>query len=69
MRREVFVLFPNDWRGRIAEIWPNGDVTLDSGLISKERKERGESPVHTRVIGPTDTSEDIDRWLTSHGAR
>lgn len=62
--RLVFVQYPGDWIGKWVEVWP-GDlgVTLDSGLTSKERKDRGLQPTRTMLIESETTSGDIVRFL------
>lgn len=64
----AFVRFPEDWIGRTIEVWFDGAVALDSGLYSKERKERGDMPMYTRVIENGTTQTQIEDWLLHHGA-
>lgn len=62
-----FLLLPEDWVGRMIEVFADGEVMLDSGLLSKERKGRGERPVAGLLIRPETTREFISSWLREKG--
>lgn len=61
----VCELYAEDWRGQVVERYADGATMLDSGLFSKERKERGEQPVATLLIEDGTTGEQITDWLDS----